>query len=64
LINNRGRRDYMPITIKKGDQSIKHGNAIISKDVKGYEDDQYFVKKTEKALEILKEFGLPDLKKK
>lgn len=54
----------MPTTIKKGDQSINHGNAIISKHVKGYENDQYFVKKTEEALEILKKFGLPDLKKK
>lgn len=54
----------MPTTIKKRDQSINHGNAIISKHVKGYENDQYFVKKTEEALEILKKFGLPNPKKK
>lgn len=54
----------MPTTIKKGDQSINHSNAIISKHMKGYENDQYFVKKTEDALEILKKFGLPNPKKK
>lgn len=54
----------MPTTIKKSNQSIDHSNAIISKHVKGYEDDQYFVKKTEKALAVLEKFGLPDLKKK
>lgn len=54
----------MPAIVKKGEQSINHGNAIISKHVKSYENDQYFVKKTEKASDILKKFGLPDLKKK
>lgn len=54
----------MPTTIKKGDQNIDHGNAVISKHVKGYENDLYFVKKAEKAVEILNKFGLPDFKKK
>lgn len=39
---------YMSITIKKGSQHTDHGNAVISKYVKGYENDLYFVKKQKK----------------
>ncbi|RLJ73853.1 hypothetical protein [Pedobacter alluvionis] len=54
----------MPTTVKKGNQHTDHGNAVISKHVKGYENDLYFVKKADKATEILEKFGLPDVKKK
>ncbi|GAA4204338.1 hypothetical protein GCM10022289_22030 [Pedobacter jeongneungensis] len=54
----------MPTTIKKSAQHTDQGNAVVSKHVKDYENDLYFVKKAEKAIEVLEKFGLPVVKKK
>lgn len=54
----------MQTKIKKGHQNIHRGSAIVSEHVKDYGNDPYFLKKAEKAAEMLEKWGLPDFKKK
>jgi len=53
----------MPTT-KKEKIKYSSGHAIVSEAVRSYENDPFFVKKTEQARKTLLRVGLPDDKKK
>lgn len=54
----------MPAIAKKDEQKELKGNAIVSDAVRSYENDPFFVKKTEQARKTLLRVGLPGDKKK
>ena len=54
----------MAIALKKGIEKGVQTYATVSDKVKSHADDPYFVKKAEEAKETIKEFGVPDIKKK
>ena len=54
----------MAIALKKGIEKGVQTYATVSDKVKSHAGDPYFVKKAEEAKETIKEFGVPDLKKK
>ena len=54
----------MPAIAKKDERKELKGHAIVSDAVRSYENDPFFVKKTEQARKTLLRVGLPGDKKK
>ena len=54
----------MPAVKKATNEKKSYGNAVVSRNIKSYANEPYFVKKAEEAKEALSKVGLPSEKKK